>query len=485
MRRTTSILAIAVLTVTAGCIGGLGGGDDGQVQGPPPIDHVPGGVDAVAAYEGSIASDPATESVVNALLQQSVPEGSDQPRTVDGLIAEFRNQTEAQTNLSLTSISGVVTFSEFPSVDTMTMGSQPEVYSGALVKAGWTEEELAGEVRDLLPSGSGASLNESTYGGTTVYVLEGVTDAAGIATAGPTFAFAKYEGNLWAMGTEAVVRDVIDVANGNADAWGGQLRDVYESTRSDAYVRAAVGIPEEYRTLLQRAAQGGMGPGPGMGGDTSDLPLANVTHLSMSYYTEGGQDGTIGTSFGVRFDDAEVAQSTKEQAEGLVSFAKGQVENETIETQLDAISFSTEGSTMSMTYESSVADIETLIEQFGGGMGGVPLDGATGSAGMGSATDVPQVAIGYDWDSSSGRLTAVHESGERLDGANLRAVCDATPVDTASGAVSAGETILDTAECSAGDTVRILWESPEGTTTQVISRYEVPGSAVLRPTAPV
>jgi len=476
MIRKIPILAIPVLVVTAGCLGGFGGGG-GPVDSPPSVSDVPADADMIASFDTGITSDAATKAVIDTYFKEAVPEDSDQPRSLDEAIREAENQT-AETNLSFSAMSGATMFARIPSMEDRSPfggAASGEQYVGVLIRTTWSESDVVDTVEN------DADVTESTYKETTIYTPK---SGGGGMTSDTPGAFAKYGENLWVFGTEAAVKDVIDVSVGDTDSVSGEIKDVYESTRSDGYVRYAVTVPEELREQMGDGAPGGGGMGFGAGARA----FQNVTAVSGSYYSEGGQEGSIGMNVKMEMTNEDVAETMQTQVDSLIGLGKSQVGNETIKNQLDSITVEREGTTVTVNYESAVADLQTLIRQFVSPTMGTPgpIGGPVGSSGTESTetgTEMPKVRFDWDYDASSGTVTAVHAGGDLIDGDNLRAMCGPSSLSVPSGEIQAGNPVVETSECDPGDTVRLVWESPSGDTTRVIAQYTIPSSQVVGPIA--
>lgn len=343
MKRKLAVLAVVAMALTAGCVGGfLGGGSGGGAkQSPPPVDHVPGKSSFVLSYDADLVKDSATKSVANTYLAERVPADSDRPRTLQGYLEKTQNDTFQDVNLSMSAVGGVMAFGKIPD-SPMGMGAGGNLYFGVLVRSEWTQSQIVDALRKE------NDLTEETYKGVTVYKYESESTSA-------TNAFAKYGDSLYAFGTLKSVKDVIDVSKGDAEGLSGEVASAYESTPSDGYVRFATVLPKQYRTLLNRYSKRQ---------SQVQLNFGDITHVSGAYYTEGGQDGTIGTELNLHISSSDSASQLQKQINGTLTLAQGAVSNETIQQQLQALSVERDGSTVSLVYESSVGNIETAIEQY-------------------------------------------------------------------------------------------------------------------------
>jgi hypothetical protein len=464
--RTVAVVAIAALMVTAGCVGSLGGDGNGNGtqdgtatvadQRAPAASAVPARAQMIASYDTGMITDPTTQAVANAYLRQVIPEDSEQPRTVEGYLEEARGVASAQSNLSLAAVSGATMFVEYPEMESM-MGAgatrQPTPYVGVLVESAWSEDDVV----SLLERSASAEVDEETYKGTTLYTST---------SSETTVAFGKYGENRWVLGTIAAAKDAIDVAEGDAEPVSGQLKTAYEGTADDGYVRFAATVPQQYRRVMNspmadRASMGGVSPSS----------FSNVTAVAGSYYTEGGQDGTVGTNLVMTFDGGEPADSVKRQIDGGLALLQDNVENETVKTQLDAIDVTRDGRTVTIQYESSVGEIRTAIEQFAS----VPTMGVAGATmATGSSSQVPRAGFAFDYEPDSNRVTATLTSADSsFDPSSVVARCGGTTIDVPDD-LSVGGTVT-TSKCSPGDTLRVVHRGPAS--THVLAQFEVPSGA--------
>jgi len=98
---------------------------------------------------------------------------------------------------------------------------------------------------------------------------------------------------------------------------------------------------------------------------------------------------------------------------------------------------------------------------------------------------VPQTRFDYTYEEATNELVVRHDGGDTLTTANSGSVevqlydnTPGSPPITATGSfslssgISAGDSVR-IADAYRGDRVRIVWTAPDGSTTQVISEYEV------------
>jgi hypothetical protein len=369
MRRVVSTVAVVALLATAGCVGslpGMGGDGDGA-SGPDPVTHVPADVDAVVAVDAGVTEDENTVSLLNTLFESGETAPGD-TQTLDEAVTEYQRQLNAElaANLSLDEINGMAAFSRTPDSPTALQGSATDQatrqYAGVVLSVGWDREDVLTNAREF------ASVSESEYGGVTVYEIVNETADS------PVYG-AEYEEGLWAFSANrTVVQDVIDVAQGEADSFGGDLQTAFDRTRSDAFVRYATTVSEQQRTVVRQYAAlfGAQAP--------VDLTqFGDVTAYAGAYYSDGDQ---VGLSTYLTATNESSAQRLNETLGSLITLGQGTAEpGSTVEQQLEALSTDQDGQTLAITYEIGVEALQELIEEQATDTGAVPaLAPATGAA---------------------------------------------------------------------------------------------------------
>jgi hypothetical protein len=475
--RTVAVVAVAALMVTAGCVGSLGGNDNGSANGTqdgtttgdaagpgtPGTSDVPAKAHMIASYDTGLVTDETSQAVANAYLDQVLPEDSDRSRTVGAYLDRMEKAAGSETDLSTDDIGGMTMFVEYPSMGSMMGPSEAnpgEQYVGVLLQTDWESDKVTSLIEQ-----QSEELEQRTYKGTTIYTGTGTGMGAETGTETETKgSLANYGDGKWVFGTPEAVEDVIDVESGDAEPVSGQLEQAYGQTPSDAYVRFASVVPTEYRQMMQM----GMQSQAGMGGNYANH-LANVSAVAGSYYTDGGADGTVGMNVVLQFANEKSATSLASQANGFLSLARGSTSNETLRTQIDAMEIGSQGNSVTIEYESSVADLETMIEQFVSPTAGMGM-GMEMSPGGPSAGQV-RAGFATEYDRDTGTVSATLVSTEAgFDGSNVVARCGSRNVEVPDD-LSVGQTI--TAEnCEPGSEFVIIYRGSSG--TRVLHQYVVP-----------
>jgi hypothetical protein len=218
-KRVQIALLLAAVVLTAGCMGGGGGGGDGAV------DSVPADVNGVMYLDGSIATDRATTELMNGLIEMSDQQmAPGDPSNWDEVLEEV----ESESDISIEDFDSATFF--FRGGTEIDTGDVGEEYAGMIVESDWAWEDIVAAA-----DGGMGDVEEQTYNGVTVYVDSAEGEQGWVADFGDgTFAF----------GTENAVKDVIDTREGDADSFGGDLRDAYDSA-GDGLMKVAVDLSEE------------------------------------------------------------------------------------------------------------------------------------------------------------------------------------------------------------------------------------------------
>ncbi len=345
-RRTTLALLLGALVLLSGCVADDGGED--------PEQDVPANVDVVASVDLAALEDDTTRSVLNTLLAESATPGSDDPRTVEELLDRAREEADA--NVSVDGLNEVAVFARTP--DTVFAGEvdSQESYAGVLAGASWDHEDVVGDLR----SDADEFAVDGEYRNVTVYrAIDETVD-------GPerTY-FAEYDDGLWAFSrTREVVEDVIDVADGEAPAFGGELRAAYDRTREDAYVRYAVRFSESQRRVIATAAQRA-------GGGRIDLAaLGDVSVYAGAYYTERDR---VGVSTYLLAEERDAADRLNDTLGLLIDAGEEFAPDDATRQQFEALSTDRDNRTVAVVYETDADDLERLIEEAGEDAAGTPV----------------------------------------------------------------------------------------------------------------
>lgn len=289
------------------------------------VDQVPSGVDTVVHVDMAIVTDEKTRKLANAAAESAPTPGA--ASNVSASESMFENET----GLDPRAADEVVVFGKrSPSGQ---LGSTE--YVGVIVHADWNEQAVV----NASTSDSTVDYTQTTYGGKTVYrpVEE------------PEFGTADWMAIIgdgqFVFGSEQVVKDTIDVVNGDEDSFDGQLRTAYDETR-DGLVTFATTVPSE-QIPDSSAAQV----------DVSQYRA--VQTVTGVYYTSSNAAG-----FETRMTatDTERARDVADVTDGAISIATGYTENATAKESLRSITVEREDDTVVVSYEESVDSVEELVE---------------------------------------------------------------------------------------------------------------------------
>jgi len=329
--RQAKLTILAVLVVfLAGC-GGLGGGDGGDGSSSPApsedaLDMVPTGVDGVMYFDSGIIEDQTTEDLADGFIQMAQEQQGSAytgPDSYQDLLDEF----ESQSDLSPSGFQRVTVFGQF------NQNMEAEEYAGGIFQTDWTYEEIVDATDQEL-----GDVEESSYNGVTVYISE------------DEFGEVTWLGDLgdgtFVVGTEEVVKDVIDVNQGDANAFSGTLRDSFENAQ-DGYMKAAFTVPEEQ---FDENAGGQMG-------NPNDIEV-----ITMTYYTSGD---TMNLDTQLTAASESSAQEFQQSIGFVLDFAVSDMEqqNPELASLLEQLEVSQDGNTVTIAFSTTPQEILDAIEQ--------------------------------------------------------------------------------------------------------------------------
>lgn len=320
--RTGIIVGLLVgMVALAGCSGGLLGGGGT----PPAADQVPENVTTVMHVDMAILDDQTTRTIAETGAEDAPAVGAGQPENISETQERFRNETGLDPNAA----EEIVAFGK----QSQSPALQSE-YSGVIIHADWETQATV----DTFRNDTDAEYEETTYNGQTVYRPVSESDF------GRNEWFGVLGDGQFVTGTEAAVKDTIDVTAGDADSFDGSLRTAYDESR-DGLVTVVATVPQE-----------GIPESGGAGVDTG--AYRDVETISGVYYTTSSSAGVEMQMYATGEDSArDVADVT----DGAVSIATGYTENETTKDTLRAIEVTRDGSTVTVSFEESVDTLQEVI----------------------------------------------------------------------------------------------------------------------------
>ena len=275
------------------------------------ITQVPAGVDTVVRLDLTITSDRLTQfsAVVN-----GAPLGG-----ADNATAAFENETGIDPGPARE----VVVFSDNRSAN-------ESAYRGLVLHPNAETDTAVDGVQDT----TNGSYQSTTYNGQTVYAP---------ANAPNRYIGVLGEGQL-VVGTQAAVRDTIDVHAGDADSLEGPLRQAYENT-DNGTVRFATSAPERWVPSDS-------------GGFLNTEAYRKLDTASGTYYIDGGD---AGLTLQLGASSAPNAQTVKQATEGATVIGQRTIANESVAAALDSVNVTREGETVTVRYEQPLGAFQRTV----------------------------------------------------------------------------------------------------------------------------
>lgn len=336
-RQSLTVAAVAVLVVSAGCTGGLTGGDSGVEDAP--AEFVPEGVDTVAAVDEGFISNEATATLYEGLVGLADDDfDDDAPTTWEEVLDEFDDETD----LDLDGFDSAVLFAESSEVaedaaGTGTVDSDVDTdeYAGVVIESNWEWEELRDAITDA-ESEAGVDdidveFEEDTYNGVTVYRAVDDEETGLIADIGD---------GTFVIGTTEAVEDSIDVQQGDASEFGGELRDAYDGA-GDGLMKIAV-APETDVDVTE-----------------STFGVQQPEVFTMVYDTDGTQ---MSVDMQLTMPTTESAQQLEEGVSFFITGITSEApEDDPLAELAEGLSVEQSGADATLSYE---IDAEELIDLF-------------------------------------------------------------------------------------------------------------------------
>jgi len=327
-RQPVLALVVAALLVTAGCSGVIPGTDGGGGDAGAALDTVPSEATGVfyVDVDGLLQSD-AHRDLTNTYLSIVANQSTDYdgPTTAEEALQEAQNES----GLDPTTIDAVTAFSNAEATGD---------YSGVIVTGSFTESEFVNAQSEE----QSYNFTETTYEGQPLYEPQDP----------PRYADEMYIGVLGdgkvVTGSEAAVKDAIDVSVGNADALSGEVKSAFENSR-DGFVRFAASVPQDQvpTDTANRSVP------------VDTTVYSSVTTVWGAHYVTGD---TVGTTFTMQASSADAATDIRDVTDGAVSLASGYVSDDTAKDQLRAIEVTKDGDTVTVTYENSVSALQSVLQ---------------------------------------------------------------------------------------------------------------------------
>jgi len=310
--KRTALLAVGIgIAAVAGMVLLTGGSETTGA-----INQVPAGVDTVVRLDLTITGD---------RLKQLAAVANGAPLTLGGsgnatdATALFENETGVDPDEARE----LVVFSD-------NRTANESAYVGFVLHTDASTDAAVEGIRNTTDS----PYQSTTYNGQTIYAP---------ANASNRYIGVLGEGEL-VVGTQAAVRDTIDVSVGDAESVDGPLRRAYENT-DNGTVRFATTAPERWVPSDS-------------GSFLNTEAYEKLDTASGTYYIEGGDAG-LALQLGA--SSTPNAQTVAQATEGAAVIGQRTVENESVAASLDAVNVTREGETVTVRYEQPLGAFQRTV----------------------------------------------------------------------------------------------------------------------------
>lgn len=329
-----SLRQVVALTVAVVAIGGVGFTVLSGPASASAVEQVPDGVDTVVHVDMAITNDTVSRELASAGLNSTTRRvGVSGPANLSAAGSKLDNQTD----LDLRAVSDVVLFGRLNRSVSPDGGVEDAEYVGVIVHADWEIDEFFESVRNDTDGVAPTEYERTSYNGQPVLAPVGESAAAGGWVG-------VLDDGKFVLGSEAAVKDSVDVAVGDAGSFDGELRSAYGETPS-GLVTFAFAVPQ--RSI----------PGEG----EMDVEIEDyqpVETVAGSYYTT--RTGA-GVELRMVASGTEDARDAADITAGELARAAGTAENETVQEVLRAVEVERNGDTVTVSYEESVDGVEVLL----------------------------------------------------------------------------------------------------------------------------
>lgn len=338
LRIGATVAATGTIAGLSGCSSVPGLGDGGSGGSAEALDVIPADVTAVAYMDvGGMLEDEAVERLMNTLLELAAEEeGYTGPTTT----AEWIQQIQDQADLDPKEMGEAITFGTAPDISGMETPAPTDQYGGMWFTAGWSEDELVGTISENV-----AQFEEGEYASHTVYEPPSGLDQSWLGV---------IEEGEFVLGTEDAIKETIDVADGDMDSVGSDLRDAYSSLRSGLF-KVATTVPED--KLPEESTNTG-------GVEVDPARIAQVESGATVAYHDGDQ---VGMEAAMTAEDSNAAEDVRDILAGARATAENTVASDELAAELDAISVEQDGESVTISYENATdAAVEllgTIVEE--------------------------------------------------------------------------------------------------------------------------
>lgn len=320
----------ALLAAGAGAAAGLAGcSEEGTDRAEPgdPVAYTPASASVLVHADMALVESETTRRLVEAYAA----EGGE----------NLLESVESRTGVALESVDEVATFADRPRPDRGTLVVDAEVNES--------------EVRSAVEERRGTDYEATDHDNGTVFTpAEGDGPAVGIVAEGQ-----------YVVGAESKVRAALDVFAGDAEGFGGPLRDAFETARGGSddgdgsdgsdgsddrrqYVTAATDRPREYLP----------------GDDSERVPAGASLDLYGELETATATYAVVGERIAVDIDlrapDEETAGRVEDFTGTILAFLRSDVEDSAVADELAQVALNREGAVVTVAYRSDVEGAATL-----------------------------------------------------------------------------------------------------------------------------
>jgi len=319
-----AVFALVAMVALSGCING----EDAETDA---IDFVPDEADGVFHLDMAILEDEVTEDIGDRLIELAQEEDPDYdgPESYDEIWDELMEEEDI--DLDPRELNEVVVFGSTPE-DSIEMQAEEDEYAAAVFTAGWTEDEIIEQIEEE------GTVEAGEYNGLPFYTIEPEEEVEE-----PGY-MAVLNEETYSVGEEQAVRDTIDVAQGDADALSGELREELDRIR-DGYVNFVFEVPD---ADLPDDADGQFDVGA----------FEEISIVSGSYYTE---DDTMGMAVNMRTGSEQDAEDIQEAIDGIIAIGTLTF-GEEVDDLLEPLEVEREDTTVMVSYETTVDELIERIE---------------------------------------------------------------------------------------------------------------------------
>lgn len=312
MNRKVVLLSVVILTViSAGCMGMLSGDTD-------PIEQTPQESDVLMHVDMGLFEDDDIEQLSKTI-------GEEDP-AFDGIDEELE-EFEDETGLDATEADELLVFA-----DTEPQTGDGEESFGVVVHSDWDEEELIESIEDE----GDITYEATTYAGEDV--LYEPTEQPEFGTA---FSVGVLDDGQFVIGTESAVTASLDTVYDDAEPVDGELREMYEEMHG-GHVTVAVDVSDEFADAT---------------GITEDATQATV---AGGAFDTG--DGQVVLESQLVTGDENTAVDLTDMIKGGLAEVRQDASDEDVEDELRSIEVEQDGTTVTISYDGDIDDLEELME---------------------------------------------------------------------------------------------------------------------------